>query len=245
MSLCQDFLNLYRERHSRSTQDCYDLWMRRFQRYCEEQHLDLMRCRPEQLQAYHQHLLWNHSKQGRLYAANSVDMALRVVRRFYGWALQSGHLAEDPTATWCLPRPVQPEAPSLSREQVLQLFNLPDLGKALGTRDQLILELLYTLGWGLQRAATWPLSWHPELEPVRPAWERYLQQCRPYIETATSDVLLLTRYGTPFRDVVGLQMLLRAYGRRLDLPYLLCCRVLHRTRRRLLEQETRRRLPID
>lgn len=65
------------------------------------------------------------------------------------------------------------------------------------------------------------------------------------MEAEPSDILLLTRYGRPFKDVVGVQMLLRSYGQKLDLPFLLCQRVLQRTRRRLVVNEARRRLSIS
>lgn len=244
MPAWQEFLSQYGQ-HSASTQSCYRLWLERFLRYCDEQQLEPLRCHAEQLRHYHQSLLWHTSKKKRLYSVNTVDMALRTVRHFYRWALNTGRIAQDPTADWCLPRPVQPELPTLSKEQVLRLFNLPDLGSELGPRNQLILELLYTLGWGLQHSITFPVTWQPELEPVRSAWERYTVTCRPYLEADPSPILLLTRHGRPFKDVVGLQMMLRAYGQQLDLPFLLCQRVLQRTRRLLVDQETRRRLPFD
>jgi len=244
MSAWQEFLSTYGQ-HSASTQSCYRLWMERFVRYCDEHQLDLLRCHPDELRHYHQALLWHTSQKKRLYTANSVDMALRTVRHFYRWALHTGRIAADPTADWCLPRPVQPDQPVLSKEQILKLFNLPDLGSELGPRDQLILELLYTLGWGLRRCITFSATWQAELEPARSAWERYTVQCRPYLEAEPSDVLLLTRYGRPFKDVVGVQMLLRAYGQKLDLPFRLCQRVLHRTHRRLVVNEARRRLSIS
>lgn len=244
MSAWQQFLSTFGD-HSASTQSCYRLWMERFVRYCDRHQLDLLRCHPDELLRYHQELLWHTSQKKRLYTANSVDMALRIVRNFYRWAMNTGRTTTDPTANWCLPRPVQPEQPVLSKVQVLKLFNLPDLCTELGPRDQLILDLLYTLGWGLRRCITFSSLWQPELEPVRSAWERYIVQCRPYIEAELSPVLLLTRYGRPFKDVVGVQMLLRSYGQKLDLPFLLCQRVLQRTRKRLVVNEARRRLPLD
>jgi hypothetical protein len=213
------------------------------QRFCEEQRKEPLELTTCDLRDFREGLLWRATKRGHLYSANTVDLALRITRHFYRWALAGGQLAHDPTADWILPAVPQPERPVLSSEQVARLFNLTDLADPLGPRDQLILELLYTLGWTFAKCLSYPVEWDSELELVRPAWERYLVQCRPYLEREPVPVLILTCHGQPFHGVMSLQKMLQRYGQRLDLPFALNLQTLHRTRRRL-EDSTRRRLPL-
>lgn len=242
MSLWHQFLASFRER-TRSTRAVYAMSLAHLQRFCEERRKEPLELNACDLRDFREGLLWRATKRGHLYSANTVDLALRVTRHFYRWALAGGLLAEDPTSDWILPAVPQPERPVLSREQVARLFNLTDLADPLGPRDQLILELLYTLGWTFAKCLNYPVEWDSELELVRPAWERYLLQCRPYLEKEPVPVLILTRHGQPFQGVMSLQKMLQRYGHRLDLPFALNLQTLHRTRRRL-EDSTRRRLPL-
>ena len=243
MSLWLQFLATFQDR-TRSTRQVYRMALGHLERFCQSRKKDPMELTPSDLKDFRESLLWQATRRGRLYSANTVDLALRVARSFYRWALVQGQLKQDPTADWVLPHVPQPERPVLSREQVARLFNLTDLADPLGPRDQLILELLYTLGWSFAKCLSCPVEWSAELELVRPAWERYLVQCRPYLETEPLPVLLLPRHGKPFRGVMSMQKMLQRCGQRLDLPFALNLQTLHRTRRRL-EESTRRRLVLN
>jgi len=242
MSLWNQFLDTYQDR-SRSTREAYTTALAHLRRFCQERSKEPLELNSCELRDFREGLLWRATQRGHLYAASTVDMALRLARHFYRWALLEGELEQDPTAEWVLPAVPQPERPVLSPEQVARLFNLTDLADPLGPRDQLILELLYTLGWGYARCLSYPATWSSELELVRPAWERYRVQCRPYLETEPVPNLILTRHGLPFRGVMSLQKMLHRYGQSLDLPFALNLQTLHRTRRRL-EEATRRWLPL-
>lgn len=242
MSLWQQFLANYQER-TLSTRAVYAMSLAHLQRFCGERRRDPLELNSCDLRDFREGLLWQATKRGHLYSANTVDLALRIARHFYRWALAQGRLVQDPTAEWVLPAVPQRERPVLSREQMARLFNLTDLAEPLGPRDQLILELLYTLGWGFMMCLNYPTEWDSELELVRPAWERYMVQCRPYLEREPVPVLILTCHGQPFQGVMSLQKMLQRYGQRLDLPFALNLQTLHRTRRRM-EDATRRRLPL-
>ena len=211
-------------------------------RFCQERQKEPLELSSCDLKSFRQGLLWRTTSKGRLYSARTVALALFVARQFYRWARLEGALEQGPTADWVLSAVPQAELPVLSPEQVARLFSLTDLADPLGPRDQLILELIYSLGWGYAQCLSFPLGWSAELELVRPAWERYLVQCRPYLEKEPVPNLLLTRHGLPFRGAMSLQQMLRSYGQRLELPFALNLQTLHRTRRRL-EEATRRRLP--
>lgn len=178
MSLWKQFLDTYQDR-SPATRAIYASSLAHLQRFCQERHKEPLELSACELKEFGQELLWRPTPRGHLYAASTLSLALFLARQFYRWALLEGKLEQDPTAGWVLSAVPQPERPVLSPEQVARLFQLTDLADPLGPRDQLILELLYSLGWGYAKCLSFPVEWSSELELVRPAWERYLVQCRP------------------------------------------------------------------
>ncbi|MEW6277670.1 MAG: hypothetical protein AB1758_03530, partial [Candidatus Eremiobacterota bacterium] len=95
---------------------------------------DLEHVRADELE-----LLWQPGPRGQLYAANTVDQALWMVRGFLRWAHRQGLLPRDPSRQLVLGRPVQPSPRLLTSEEVEQLLALPDLDTALGLRNRCIL----------------------------------------------------------------------------------------------------------
>jgi site-specific recombinase XerD len=213
-----------------STLTVYRQWLQRFQVFCEQQSLTWQQCQPQDLERFKQNLLWGTHSQGKLYSPNTVDQALRVLRHLYRWAFQTGQLLQDPTSAWVLPRPPQPESPLLSRAEALQLLNLPDLSGPLGQRDQLLLELIYTLQYPLRICIALTPTWSEQFEPVKASWERYMGQGRQALRGfKDSPVLMLTRFAGPFLSELGLQQIVRRYGRKLGLVWQLNARILRRS----------------
>ena len=242
MSHFQEFLATYAE-HSESTRRVYESWVHRFADYCQRHDLAPLKCRREHIEAYFQELAWRSGRQG-LYSANTLYIARRTVSRFFYWAVKSGLKTDHPYADE-MPKPVQPVGAVLTAEQLLRLFNLPDLSQPLGVRNLLILEAIFELGWSGRELLAWGLEWDERLEPIEPTWRRYCERARPLLARADTKTLLVTRGGGPYVTLEGPRQLLRAYGKALNLPFTLAFRVLHRTQNDLAEKGARRRLVLN
>lgn len=242
MSLFEEFLAKY-QNHSESTKCVYRTWMDRFEAYCEEQRIDPLQCSRDQVEDYFQELLWRPGRTG-LFSANTLYVARRTVSRFYDWAIWTGKLAEHPYPE-LEPRPQQPAQPVLTQEQVLRLFNQPDVTGPMGLRDLLLLEMLYELGWSLQQCIDRGTDWDECLEPVQATWRRYTERARPCLALPDTTTLIVTRYGGAFASVESAGHVLQIYRRALGWPFSLTVRLLHRTHAHLANEGVRRRLSLN
>lgn len=91
----------------------------------------------------------------RLYIAHCMDHGARprtsarllsALRRFFGFLLREGAIAEDPTALIDAPRLPRSLPKSLSEAEVEKLLAAPNVDQALGLRDRTMLEVLYATG---------------------------------------------------------------------------------------------------
>ena len=89
---------------------------------------------------------WLDKRREAGYRLRSNARLLSSLRRFYRWALESGHLDQDPLAQVRLPRvcPALPE--TLEESEVERLIEAPDVATDLGLRDRAMLEVLYGAG---------------------------------------------------------------------------------------------------
>ncbi|HLF97896.1 MAG TPA: site-specific tyrosine recombinase XerD [Methylococcaceae bacterium] len=71
---------------------------------------------------------------------------LSSLRKFYGYLVREGHVANDPTQTIDAPYIGHPLPHSLSESDVERLLAAPDSGTPAGLRDRAMLELLYATG---------------------------------------------------------------------------------------------------
>jgi integrase/recombinase XerD len=226
---------------SKSTQKVYASTLLRFGGHCEAQSLSVLNCKAEDLEAYHQSLLWASRPGGGLYSPNTVYLVLRTLREFYRWAAAEHLVDVDPAAGWSFSRPIQPDQPSLTREQALALLSLPDLSQAGGQRDQLFLELTYTLGLSLAHCLALDVDWEDRFDPVRASWDRYVEHGRNALARVDSPpALLLTAYGRPYTTQAALRTILQRYGQALGLPFKLSPLVLQRSAREHRESLARR-----
>ena len=86
-----------------------------------------------------------HLQQKQLSTASSQRM-ISTLRNFYRYLLQNGKASVDPTAQLEAPRRFRKLPKMLSRNQMEQLLNQPDIKTETGIRDRAMLELLYAAG---------------------------------------------------------------------------------------------------
>lgn len=134
----------------RATRIAVAIWVPRFIALCERLCAKPSEAAPDHVRAYELELLWQPGPRGQLYAANTVDQALRMVRAFLRWAHGQGLLPRDPSEQLVLGRPVQPSQRILTPEELEHVLRQPDLTTALGLRDRCILELLAVSGMSSQ-----------------------------------------------------------------------------------------------
>ena len=234
-----------------TSHECHQHWLSLFEAYCQKRGLRWESCRPQDLEQFRQTLLWQPHGRGKLYSSNTIDQGLRVLRHFFRWAKRGRLIKTDPTASWVLPRPAQPDQPVLGHDQVLALLNLPDLSRPQGLRDQLLLELLYD--FSLSIAECRALKLDPvdsnqiqlgerrlDLDSAASAMERYLAHGRPQLLRQPTPCLLLTGRGQPYLTDTGIAFTLHRYGQQLGLVHSLCARTLHRSHRAHRGQLARR-----
>ena len=89
-------------------------------------------------------LVMSLSREGL--APRSTARVLTAVRGFYRFLLLDGHVASDPTAEVAAPQAGQKLPRFLTREEVEQLLEAPDVSTPEGVRDRAMIELLYATG---------------------------------------------------------------------------------------------------
>lgn len=155
--------------------------------------------------AYHAH--HKPASQRRLFAS---------LRRFYGWLMQQGRIAHDPTLRLEAPPAPQRFPKTLSEAEVEALLAAPDTSAMYGLRDRAMLEVLYASGLrvselvGLklfdvaQDAGVVRVLGKGSKERLVPLGEyalewlaRYLAEARPQLAAGRiDDAVFLTRFGS-------------------------------------------------
>lgn len=123
--------------YSKSTIAAAKRWLEHLER-----HFNGLILKADDLTAFGQSLRWQPGPQGKLYAENSVNQAVDVVRRFYRWAAFSGLVANDPAAHLTTRRVGPKVRRVLSASEARKLLGQPDLGTFHGCRDRAILGLV-------------------------------------------------------------------------------------------------------
>jgi integrase/recombinase XerD len=126
---------------SRNSLAAYQSDLRHVSRWLEERHGALLR------QATRQQLLDYLAELARSgISARTGARRLSSLRQFFRHALREGWVERDPTLEVAFPRLGRPLPRSLTEAQVESLLEAPDLEKAEGFRDRVMLELLYATG---------------------------------------------------------------------------------------------------
>lgn len=81
-----------------------------------------------------------------LLKASSSNRRLNVLKRYYRWALRSGHVAVDPTIKLISAKTTPRKPKTLTFLQVVSLFEAADLSTPFGVRNRAMLELMYASG---------------------------------------------------------------------------------------------------
>ena len=235
---------------SLKTQNAYQRGVEQLQIFLAKQGLDWKNALPNQLDGYRQSLLWQSKIRGGLYSPNTIDQALRAIRRFYRWASSNGLVATNPTIHWIFPRPPQPEQPILTREMLFRLLNLPNLARAQGQRDHLLIELLVA-GLSLPECRQLDVDLRLRNDPLQlensasESLARYLKSGRPQLLNTPTSALLLTSKGQRFQTDGGFRAILRTYQAALDSPHALSPRVLRNSYLDQIQQLRRKRNPLE
>ena len=131
--------------HSHNTRYLTRRWLERFQAFCEAQSVAVHQVRFSHLEAFQAQLLWTQGSDGQLFTANTVYQAVRMVRAFLRWAVQQGHVPEDPTCGWILRRPVTVRR-SVSPDEVRRLLRALDTDSLSGVRMRAMVAVLVGTG---------------------------------------------------------------------------------------------------
>lgn len=99
------------------------------------------------LESYQRWLYRQKKRNGKPLSIKSQRSRIQTVQHFFRWLCQENLLTANPSSELELPRPLRRQLPrSLSRQQILDIMQVPDTSDLLGIRDRAILELFYATG---------------------------------------------------------------------------------------------------
>ena len=98
--------------------------------------------KPPDITRYHQSLQWEPGPSGKLYSENTVNQAIGVLRSYFRWCIEQGHLKTCPAAHIVTRRPPTKERVYLTPSQARTVLDAPDLNTPLGLRDRAALGLI-------------------------------------------------------------------------------------------------------
>lgn len=129
--------------YSRSTLQVIASWLKNFEEYCAGR--DPTKLKESDLVAWRQQLVWKGGTRG-LYAENTINQAVLVVRAFYRWAQARGHVRTDPAAGLTIRQvPKKKRRPRSATEQ-RALLSWPNLDTPTGIRNRAVLGILLETG---------------------------------------------------------------------------------------------------
>lgn len=159
----------------------------------------------QDLEKYHQHLIWQPGSQG-LRSDNTISQMLLMSRRFLRWLVEQGRLPEECVKDWNFGPPSARPQRLLSRDQVQAILEAPSSQTPLGLRNRAIFSIICELGLMSRPCAALNLS-DLDLAAYRLAGrrmgaglaeklERYLRLGRPALLARPEEpALFLTREG--------------------------------------------------
>ena len=134
-----DFLrHLEHKGYAASTVALSRRWLEHFESH---QPLPVVKLRARHLTAYHQSLQWEPGPSGKMYSENSVNQAVGVLKAYFRWCVEQGHVKQNPAEHLVTRRPPSPKPVVLTPAQTRALLVLPNLGTFNGLRDRAILGL--------------------------------------------------------------------------------------------------------
>ena len=135
-----DFLEYLRHKnYAKNTVILSKKWLEHFtERYPQP----VRELKASDLTRYHQSLKWEPGKSGKLYSENTVNQAVGVVKAYFRWCIEQGHLKRSPAEHIVTRRPPPKEQTVLTPSQTRKLLAWPNLNTPLGLRDRAILGLV-------------------------------------------------------------------------------------------------------
>ncbi len=175
-----------------------------------------------------EHLQWLHRRE---ISSRSAARALASMRGFFGWLVEEGERADDPTEHLEAPRRFLRLPKVLDEEEVERLLAAPNLDRPEGVRNRAMLELLYATGLRVSELVGLGLGQlrldggflvafgkgsKERVVPVGEAAERwvrrYLLEVRPAWARGRHEAVFVTRRGGAMTRQ-GFWKLLKAHGR--------------------------------
>jgi integrase/recombinase XerD len=171
-----------------------------------------------ELTEYEQSLRWQPHARGRLYSENSVNQAVDTVRRFYRWAVESGHLRKSPAAHLLTRRVPARGRRELSTEEARKLLAGPNRKTFHGLRDRAILGLIIEHRLAYRVLSNLDLGhFHYDTAALLTSGRKrgilslsdglaediqhYLTQARPAVAKVNEPALFVSRQGSRMTDV--------------------------------------------
>ena len=213
MTHFEAFLAARPETDQLDTQKQYHRILRQFEEHCLRHGTSWHDQNADSLDLYSQQLAWARHSLGGLYSANTLHQVRQVLRHFYRWSFGQNLITSNPTQHWILPRPHQPDQAILTRLEIQQLLNQPNLSTPIGQRDQFLMEMLYGPRCTLTQIHLYTTEWNPDWEPIRPSWERYMRDGRPRLLRQETDRLFLSHRGEALTSILTLRRPLRGYAK--------------------------------
>ena len=213
------------KRYSPTTLHINRKWLNLFEVFWGED--ELLALSAEDLTDWYQHLTWNPNSQGKLYAENTVNQAVAVIRRFFDWMVCEGLLNENPAGHLKL-RASRGRRKYLTMEQRRRLLKEPDLDRPTGIRNRAVIAVI--LETRISRACCSRIDLadlqldtgalltrgrkrkiHCLSEGLLTDLERYLDFARPLLAQAPDPALFLDRFGDRLSGA-AIQSMIRSYA---------------------------------
>lgn len=222
-------------RHAETTVKGTAVWLERCRRYFEPK--SLLSLRPRDLADWQQALSWTPGVTGKLYAENTVNLAVGAVRLFYRWALDRELIGNDPSKGLRTRRVPDRTPQSPTEAELRALLGLLAGDDAKSVRDRALLGLIFETGISFCACARLDLAdlqtdtgalltsgrragVHSLSQGLVDDLERYLQHARQLLAArgdAGDQALFINSWGGRMTDQV-IRSRLRIYRAKLAKP---------------------------
>lgn len=138
--MIEDFLTHLRGAgYSDSTLEISKRWLNNFSTRIPK---PLNKLCTQDLTTYDQALRWEPGPKGKLYSENTRNQAIGVLKAYFRWCVENGHIQKDPSTHLTTRRVPEPEKVSLTPGQVRAVLELTDISTHAGLRHRVCLGLL-------------------------------------------------------------------------------------------------------
>ena len=235
---------------SRNTLNSYTTEMEKFEKFLEKYNLNYLEVNEENILEF----VKAESRKGQ--SASTQSHIISVLRSFYKYLIIDEKVDINPATEISFPKKWKSIPKYLTKSEVVDLINAPDMEKKTGIRDRAILELMYATG--LRISETIGLKFEniflddnflrvmgkgsrerivPFNSKAREEMVRYLNEARPkLIKDNVSDYIFINKNGGSLSRQ-GLWKVIRGYGVKVGISNVLTPHMLrHSFATHLLEQ---------